>query len=158
MRKEKPVLVLLITTLFVIVSSFPFASVVFAATCGGTNQPSCNGLFASSTGCGTASTKATSYPASTRLELRRSSDCSTFWARATNMDGTGRNMWGVATIKPYDSYTTYSGGAIAVGQMIASRQRYSTASGTAGFNACGYFGLTQISSPAPYNAACAPYP
>lgn len=130
--------------------------IAFAASCSGTG---CNGTLASSTGCGVnVSTKATSYPASSRLELRRSSDCSTFWTKTTNTDSLGRNLWGVATLRPYNSYTLYTGGAVAVGQAVVSYQRYSTASGTAGFNACGYYSLNQITSPAPYTASCAPYP
>lgn len=157
MRKVKPVLVLLITTIFVIANSFPFASVAFAATCSGTG---CNGLYASSTGCGNATTRAVAYPASTTLQLRRSNDCSTWWTRVTNADPS-RNLWGVATLYSYLSRVEngYTGGAIAPGSMLSSRQRYSTATSLTGnFNACGYFSLTQITSPAPYGLSCAPYP
>ena len=69
MRKFKPILVLLLTTVFMVASSFPFAPAAYAASCSGTG---CDGLFASSTGCGTVTTRAIAYPASTTLELRRS--------------------------------------------------------------------------------------
>src|ERR1051325_7081320 len=109
MRKVKPFLVLLITTLFVIASSFPFATIALAATCSGTG---CNGLYASSTGCGTATTRAIAYPASTTLELRRSNDCQTWWTRITNADPS-RNLWGVATLYSYLSRfdNEYTGGS-----------------------------------------------
>lgn len=95
MRKVKPVLVLLITTLFVIVSSFPFASVAFAA-CSGSG---CNGYFASSTGCGTSVTNVkTIFPASSRVDLRYSTNCSTLWAKTTNTDGLGRSFYANATL------------------------------------------------------------
>lgn len=157
MRKVKPILVLLVTTIFMIASSFLFASAAFAATCSGTG---CNGLFASSTGCGTATTRAIAYPASTTLELRRSNDCKTWWTRVTNADPS-RNLWGVATLYHYLSrFTTeYTGGAVAPGSTLISRQKYSASTNLTGnFNACGYFSLTQITSPAPYGPSCAPYP
>lgn len=155
MIKSKRILMICVAMFLFVAIAYPFANSVSAA-CSGTG---CNGKLASATGCGTnVSTKATSYPASSRLELRRSNNCSTFWTKTTNTDGLGRNLWGVATLKPYNSYTLYSGSAISVGQAVVSYQRYSTGSGTAGFNACGYFSLTQITTPAPYGPSCAPYP
>ena len=160
MRKVKPVLVLLITTLFMIASSFPFASVAFAATCSGTG---CDGLYASSTGCAstnTTTTRAIAFPASTTLALRRNSDCKTWWTRVTNADPS-RNLWGVATL--YSNLSRFdnefTGGAVSPGSILTSRQKYNaTTSLTGNFNACGYFNFTQITSPAPYGPSCAPYP
>jgi len=155
MQKAKPVLVLLITTLFVIVSSFPFASVAFAATCSGSG---CNGLFASSTGCGSSVTNVkTIYPASSRVDLRFSTNCYTLWAKTTNTDGLGRSFYANATLwfttSPY-YYSVSSGGAIAVNKAVVSQQRYSGIANPPGWKACGYVSGSPIS--APVGSPCTP--
>lgn len=152
MRKVKPILVLLITTMFVVASSFSFASVAYAATCSGTG---CNGLFASSTGCGTISNVKTIFPTSSRVDLRYSSDCGTLWAKTTNTDGLGRSFYANATIwYPTNYYSVSSGGAIAVNQAVVSQQRYSGISNPPGWKACGYVSANPIS--APVGSPCTP--
>lgn len=155
MRKIKPVLVLLITTLFVIASSFPFVSVAFAATCSGSG---CNGLFASSTGCGSSVTNVkTIYPASSRVDLRYSTNCYTLWAKTTNTDGLGRAFYANATLWFQSSpsyYSVSSGGKIAVNQAVVSQQRYSGIANPPGWLACGYVSANPIS--APVGSPCTP--
>lgn len=80
MIKSKRLLMMCAAIFLFIASAYPFANSASAA-CSGTG---CNGQLASATGCGTnVSTKATSFPASSRLELRRSNNCSTFWTKTT---------------------------------------------------------------------------
>lgn len=151
MRKAKPVLALLITTVLVIASSFPFASTVFAATCSNTG---CNGQFASSTGCGNAgrvTNSKTIFPASGRVDLRFSLDCATLWTKTTNTDSLGRSLQANATLWFPNSptyYTVSSGGPIAVNSSVVSQQRYGGGiANPPGFLACGKVSTTAISAP-----------
>lgn len=149
MQKAKPVLVLLITTLFVITSSFPFASVAFAATCSGSG---CNGLFATPTGCDVSVTSIkTIFPASARVDLRRSSTCSTFWAKTTNTDSLNRSFYANATFwyqnNGTKSYSVSSPGAIAKNQYVYTQQRYYSIANPPGLIACGKISTSAISGP-----------
>lgn len=92
MRKVKPALIILITTIFVIASSFPFASVVLAL-CSGAG---CNNTDPGTTGCNAdAATVRTMYPASgkARVELRYSDECQTRWSKVFNIASI--NYWGM---------------------------------------------------------------
>jgi len=155
MQKLKPVLILLLTILFVLAGSFPLASVVLAATCSGTG---CNGSFASSTGCGDSVTNVkTIYPASSRVDLRYSTNCYTLWAKTTNTDGLGRSFYANATLwfqsSPY-YYSVSSGGKIAVNKAVVSQQRYSGIANPPGWLACGHISANPIS--APVGSPCTP--
>lgn len=146
MRKVKPVLVLLITTIFVMVSSFPFASVVFAATCSGTG---CNGYYASSTGCDAVANVKTIFPTNARVDLRRSSTCGTFWAKTTNTSSTSYHanttFWYQNNGTKY--YTISSGGVIGLNQAVVTQQRYYSIANPPGLLACGKVAASAISGP-----------
>lgn len=155
MRRTKLVLIVFITTLFVVASSFPFAPIAFAATCSGN---SCNGQFASSTGCGSSVTNVkTIFPASSRVDLRFSTNCYTLWAKTTNTDGSGRSFYANATLwyqtSPY-YYSVSSGGKIAVNLAVVSQQRYSGIANPPGWKACGHISSNPIS--APVGSPCTP--
>jgi hypothetical protein len=96
------------------------------ASCSGTG---CNGKYASSTGCDGATTVKTAFIPRGTVELRKSSTCSTFWARTTNTGGA--SYYVNASLAYY--YFTNSGAPIANGQGVYSYQRY----GISGFKACG---------------------
>ncbi|MEP0807053.1 MAG: DUF2690 domain-containing protein [Chloroflexota bacterium] len=126
-----------------------------AATCSGIG---CNGSFASSTGCGNSVTNVkTIYPASSRVDLRYSTNCYTLWAKTTNTDGLGRSFYANATLwfqsSPY-YYSVSSGGKIAVNKTVVSQQRYSGIANPPGWLACGHISANPIS--APVGSPCTP--
>lgn len=132
MQKLKPVLVLLITTIFVIASSFPYASVVFAL-CSGSG---CNNTDPGTTGCSAAAaTVRTVYPASgkARVELRFSDACQTRWSKVINI--ASLNYWGNATLRYWYYHSVYLG----PGYSTYSNQRYGS-----GYQGCGDVGATQM--------------
>lgn len=152
MSKHKLVVILFVTILLVIVSSFTFSSSVFAATCTGSG---CNGLNPHTTGCdASATTVRVIYPASSRVELRKSliSQCSTYWARTRNTDDVlKRSFYANATLwYPVGGYlyyyTTSSPAPIAYLQVVYTLQRYYSAF-PPGLKACGYVGPGYISGP-----------
>ena len=103
--------------------------VVRAATCSGTG---CDGLNPNTTGCdATAQNVHSTTSNGARIELRRSSECSTYWARTTNVSGVSK--YANATLKYY--YFTASPATIANNQLVYSPQKYS--SNGAGMAACG---------------------
>jgi hypothetical protein len=132
MRKVKLVLILVITTIFVITSSFPFASVVMAL-CSGTG---CNNTDPNTTGCyADAATVRTVYPASgkARVELRFSDACQTRWSKTVNI--AGLNYYANATLR----YWYYGAQYIAPGYTVYSNQRYGS-----GYQACGDVGSSAM--------------
>lgn len=133
MRKVKPVLVLLITTIFVIASSFPFASVAFALCSGAAG---CNNTDPGTTGCNAdAATVRTIYPASgkARVELRYSDECQTRWSKVFNIASI--NYWGNATLRYWYYHSVYLGPGIST----YSNQRYGS-----GYQACGDVGSSAM--------------
>lgn len=132
MRRTKPVLILLITSIFVIVSSFPFASIALAL-CSGVG---CNNTDPITTGCSAdAATVKTKYPASglARVELRFSDACQTRWARTVNIGSL--NFYANATLR----YWYYGAQYIAPGYTVYSNQRYGS-----GYRACGDVGTSPM--------------
>ncbi len=120
------------------------SGVVYAATCYGAT---CNGTWPHLTGCDVgAFTVRTKYPDGTlgnsKVELRKSDTCMTFWSRTTNISGFWYYM--NATLKNW-YYTASSGNP---GQQVWTRQRY----GSNGFQACGYVSSQPMNYPitAPY--------
>jgi len=132
MQKVKPVLILFITVLFVITSSFPFASVVLAL-CSGTG---CNNTDPGATGCNAdAATVRTMYPASgkARVELRYSDECQTRWSKVFNIASI--NYWANATLRYWYYHSVYVGPGIST----YSNQRYGS-----GYQACGDVGSSAM--------------
>lgn len=111
---------------------------VEAATCFGSG---CNGLNPNSTGCDSTAIRLYSTTSNGAfIELRKSTECSTFWARTTNVSGI--NRYANATLKYY--YYTASPAPIGNGEKVYSAQRYS-ADG-AGMYACGMVSNSPINS------------
>ena len=132
MRRTKSVLVLLITVIFVIASSFPFASVAFAL-CSGAG---CNNTDPGTTGCNAdVATVRTMYPASgkARVELRFSDACQTRWSKVINI--ASLNYWGNATLRYWYYHSVYLG----PGYSTYSNQRYGS-----GYQACGDVGSSAM--------------
>jgi hypothetical protein len=112
----------------------PHGGIAEAATCSGSL---CNGLNPNTTGCDvSASTIATEYPASSRIELRQGT-CSTQWAKTTNTDSQGRLFFLNATLQ--NRYYTASSYSLPVNSYVYSAQHYST-----GNHACGYASFSYI--------------
>lgn len=96
MRRTKSVLILSITAILLIASSFPFASVALALCSGA----ACNNTNPITTGCNSdAATVRTVYPASgkARVELRFSDACQTRWAKTINI--ASLNYYANATLR-----------------------------------------------------------
>ncbi len=125
--KSKYVLPLFIAAaLFLLTIQF---SLVYAATCSGT---ACNGLSPNSTGCDQSAVPVSATTSNgAYIELRKSTECSTYWARTKNVSGSSK--YTNATLKYY--YYTASPAPIANGLAVYSPQRYSTSS--SGMAACG---------------------
>ncbi|HNZ01407.1 MAG TPA: DUF2690 domain-containing protein [Anaerolineaceae bacterium] len=114
------------------------SSVTADPTCSGTG---CNGLNPNSTGCDASAT--TLYQTTNngaKLELRKSTVCSTYWAKTTNVSGV--NKYANATLKYY--YYSYSPAPIPNYQYVYSSQRYGTDG--AYMNACGQVSNSIIDS------------
>lgn len=132
MRRTKSVLILLITAILVIVSSFPFASVALALCSGA----ACNNTNPITTGCSAdAATVKTKYPASglARVELRFSDACQTRWAKTVNIGSL--NFYANATLR----YWYYGAQYVAPGNNVYSNQRYGS-----GYRACGDVGTSSM--------------
>ena len=142
MRKAKPVLILLVTTIFVMVSSFPFASVVFAATCSGST---CNNKDPHVTGCDTnVTTLSYAFPANATVTLRKSNVCTTYWSRTSNASSPQQSLYLNATLR-YTSTANYYRGTlwpVAYGQTVYSNQRYNQY-----YKACGAASTAEINIP-----------
>lgn len=142
---NKFISIILLTTILYILTSLPISNFVGSAiaACSGTG---CNGLFPNTSGCsssGTQSILAQILPASSQVDLRYSGGCKTVWARTTNQDF-GRSMYINATLKTF--YTVSSGGAVAVGSVVFTQQRYVPSNPTS-IKACGKASLSSITGP-----------
>jgi hypothetical protein len=132
MRKAKMVLVVLITIMLAIVSSFPLATVVYALCSGA----ACNNTNPITTGCNAdVATVKTAYPPSglARVQLRFSDACQTRWARTVNIGSL--NFYANATLR----YWYYGAQYIAPGNTVYSNQRYGS-----GYQACGDVGTSPM--------------
>lgn len=128
-----------------VLTSLPIGNFVDSAlaACSGTG---CNGLFPDTSGCSTSGSQsilAQVLPASGQVDLRYSGGCKTVWARTMNVDY-GRSMYLNATLKKY--YTVSSPGAVVVGQVVFTQQRYIPSNPTS-IKACGKASLSYITGP-----------
>lgn len=132
MRKATIALVVVITTMIMVASSYPFAGVAYAL-CSGSG---CNNTDPQTTGCSAdAATVKTKYPASglARVELRFSDACQTRWARTYNIGSL--NYYANATLRYWHFKALY----IAPGINVYSNQRYGS-----GYRACGDVGTSPM--------------
>lgn len=136
---------ILLASILYIFASVPISNFIGSATaaCTGTCL---NGLFPDTSGCstnGSQSILAQILPASSQVDLRYSGGCKTVWTRTVNRDY-GRSMYLNATLKTY--YTISSPGAVAVGQVVFTQQRYVPSLPTS-IKACGKASLSYITGP-----------
>jgi hypothetical protein len=127
---------------------------VNAATC---YKSGCNNTNPHSTGCdASAGNVAVMYPASSKVELRRSllSACETLWTRTKNTDALNRSFYAYATLRFYSTpYTWYnSPSPIPKNAVIYTNQWHDPL--VADWHACGYVGSSYISYPV--GSPCAP--
>ncbi|MET7818283.1 DUF2690 domain-containing protein [Micromonospora zamorensis] len=109
-----------------------------AASCSGNN---CSGMNPNSTGCSTASayTQATANAGygDWNLELRRSSQCNSYWARVTGYHHVGYVGATISVDRRYDynGYTAYQSVHVDHGQALAYTNMWGRVSGYS-FRAC----------------------